>query len=59
MRRGKHHRTSLDPLITRRERWADRLAKATCRVIGHDPDNRFTGDTICSRCRIGLGRWRS
>lgn len=58
MRHGKH-RTNPELLPTRRERWAAGLAKAVCRIVGHDPDNRFTGDVICSRCRVGLGRWRS
>lgn len=56
-RQAKH--LQLVPLETRRERVAGRLARSVCRVIGHDPENRFTGDTICHRCRAGLGRWRS
>lgn len=44
---------------TQRGGLADWLAKLTCKFVGHDPEQRFTGATICHRCRIGLGRWRS
>ena len=46
-------------MSTRDELWRDWWAKKVCRAIGHDEENRFTGDIICARCRVGLGRWRS
>lgn len=54
--RPKH---ALAPMQTQRERATDALARLVCAVAGHVPDKRFTGDTICSRCRTGLGRWRA
>lgn len=59
MRRPGRHRLDVTAaLMTRRERAAAWIAKQVCRVIGHDPEQRFTGDTICHRCRVVLGRWK-
>lgn len=55
MKRGKH----IGAMATPRERVVGGWWKLVCKVFGHDPENRFTGDTICHRCRTGLGRWRS
>lgn len=52
------HRLPADELMTRRDRLADWWTKVVCRVVGHDPEQMFSGATICHRCRIGLGRWR-